>query len=105
MRVLFDECVPWPIHHAFTPHACSSAQLRGWAGRRNGALLTSAEAEFDVFVTADQNLNYQQNLTGRRIGVVVVSTNDLRRLRQAVAAIVLAIELVRPGEVRPVIIP
>ena len=100
MRVLLDECVPWPIHDVLAGHLCSSVQRRGWAGRRNGDLLGAAEVEFDVFLTADQNLTYQQNLKGRRVGVVVLSTNDLRRLRAAAGMIAVAVSSVRPGEVR-----
>ena len=100
MRVLLDECVPWPIRDVLTGHQCSSVQRCGWAGRRNGDLLGAAEAEFDVFLTADQNLAYQQSLRGRRVGVVVLSTNDLRRLRAAAGAIAIAVSSTRPGEVR-----
>lgn len=53
MRVLLDECVPWPIHAVLAGHPCSSVQRRGWAGRRNGDLLGAAELEFDVFLTTD----------------------------------------------------
>lgn len=100
-----DECVPWPIRDALVGHTCSSVQRRGWKGRRNGDLLAAAEPEFDVFVTADQNLSYQQNLSGRRIGVVVLATNDLRRLRASSAAIAEAVASVRAGEVRLVGVP
>ena len=105
MRVLLDECVPWPIHLALAGHECASVQGRGWEGRRNGELLGAAEVEFDVFLTADQNLAYQQNLRGRRIGVIVLLTNDLRRLRAASMAIAEAVATVRPGEVRLVTVP
>lgn len=100
MRVLLDECVPWPIRDVLTGHECSSVQRRGWGGRRNGDLLGAAEGEFDIFLTADQNLAYQQNLRGRRVGVVVLSTNDLRRLRAAARAIADAVSSTRPGELR-----
>lgn len=105
MRVLLDECVPWPIHEGLADHECSSVQRRGWAGRRNGDLLGAAEAEFDVFLTSDQNFTYQQNLRGRRVGVVVRATNDLRRLRAAADVIALAVSSVRPGDVRVVDVP
>ena len=105
MRVLLDECVPWPIRDALDGHACTSAQRRGWTGRRNGDLLGAAEAEFEVFITADQSLAYQQNLTGHRIGIIVLSTNDLRRLRAASAIIAAAVASVRAGEVRRVDVP
>lgn len=99
MRVLLDECVPWPIHVALVGHACQSVQRRGWTGRRNGDLLGAAEAEFDVFLTSDQNLTYQQNLRGRRIAVIVLSTNDYRRLRASAGQIAEAVSSVRASEV------
>ena len=85
---------------ALTGHECSSVQRCGWAGRRNGDLLGEAEKDFDIFLTADQNLAYQQILRGRRVGVVVLSTNDLRRLRAAARAIADAVSSTRPGDVR-----
>jgi len=72
----------------------------GWAGIKNGALLDLAEGRYDIFLTSDQNLRYQQNLSGRQIAVLELSTNDLRRLREAVAAILQAVSDLQPGEVR-----
>jgi len=66
MKVLLDECVPWPIHRLLVGHECRTAQQKGWGGIKNGQLLQLAEAEFELFITADQNLRYQQNLAGRR---------------------------------------
>jgi hypothetical protein len=63
MRILLDECVPWPMHKLLSGHACSTVQELGWGGIKNGDLLQRAEGEFDVFITSDQNLRYQQNLT------------------------------------------
>src|SRR5229473_5209672 len=79
MRILLDECVPWPMHRLITNHSCTSVQAQGWSGTRNGDLLQRAEAEFDLFITSDQNIRYQQNLTGRRIAILELSTNDLHR--------------------------
>lgn len=59
MRILVDECVPAPIQRQFTNHACSTVQVRGWGGIKNGDLLQLAEGEFDVFITSDQNIRYQ----------------------------------------------
>jgi hypothetical protein len=63
MRVLLDECVPWPMHRLLSGHTCSSVQDKGWGGIKNGDLLQRAEGQFDLFITSDQNLRYQQNLT------------------------------------------
>src|SRR5437667_3633094 len=72
----------------------------GWSGKQNGELLRLAEAAFDVLVTVDTNLRYQQNLAGRRIAIVVLqsSSNRLEHLRQHFPACVLALEKIKPGE-------
>ena len=83
MKILLDECVPWPMHRLLSTHSCTSVQAQGWSGIRNGDLLERAEAEFDLFITSDQNIRYQQNLAGRRIAILELSTNDLRRIQAA----------------------
>ena len=61
MRILLDECVPWPMHTLLVGHESSTAQQRGWGGIKNGDLLKLAESAFDLFITSDQNIRYQQN--------------------------------------------
>jgi len=80
MRILLDECVPWPMHKLLAGHECTTAQKRDWGGIKNGDLLRLAEREFDLFITTDQNLRYQQNLAGRAISILELSTSDLRRI-------------------------
>ncbi|MFM8358132.1 MAG: DUF5615 family PIN-like protein, partial [Verrucomicrobiota bacterium] len=80
MRILLDECVPWLMCRLLTGHECTTAQKQGWGGVKNGDLIRLAEGEFDLFITSDQNLRYQQNLVGRRLPILVLSTNDLRRI-------------------------
>lgn len=92
-----DECVPWPMHKLLTEHECTTAQKRDWGGIKNGDLLQRAESEFDLFITSDQNIRYQQNLAGRRIAIIELSTNDLRRITAAAAEIQTAIGSVGPG--------
>jgi predicted nuclease of predicted toxin-antitoxin system len=74
MRVLVDECAPRALKNFLVKHGHESltVQEAGWSGKENGELLAVAEAEFDVLVTLDTNLRYQQNLTGRRIAIVVL---------------------------------
>jgi hypothetical protein len=98
MKILLDECVPWPIHRELPGYECTTPQRQGWAGTTNGDLIDLAEAEFDLFITADQNIRYQQNLQGRRLPILVVSTNDLRRLREFASAIVEAVNQISPGD-------
>ena len=97
MKILLDECVPWPMHSLLLPHECITAQKHGWGGIKNGDLIRLAETEFNIFVTADQNIRYQQNLAGRRIAILELSTNDLRRIRAATAQIQAAIASIQPA--------
>ena len=105
MKVLIDECVPWPLHKLLPAHACHTAQQQGWGGMKNGELLQQAEGVFEVFLTADQNLRYQQNLSGRKIAVLELSTNDLRRLQTAAALVRAALATIKPGEFKAVAVP
>ena len=105
MRILLDECVPWPMHRLLTDQSCMSVQAQGWSGIRNGDLLQRAEAEFDLFITADQNIRYQQNLAGRRIAILELSTNDLRRIQAAGALIQDVVENIRPNEFKRLAVP
>ena len=77
MKVLIDECLPHYLKRALAGHSVQTVQEAGWSGRKNGDLLTLADTTFDVFVTADQNLRYQQNLTGRNIAIIELPTNTL----------------------------
>jgi hypothetical protein len=105
MKILLDECVPWPLHWLLGSHACSSVQGQGWGGIRNGDLLQRAEGEFDLFITSDQNIRYQQNLAGRRIAILELSTNDLRRIQAASTLIEDALGNIKPSEFRQLTIP
>ncbi len=105
MRILLDECVPWPMHKLLAGHDCSSTQWRGWGGTKNGDLIRLAEEEFDLFITSDQNLRYQQNLAGQRLAILELSTNDLRRILAASCDIVAVVSTTGRGEYRHLEIP
>ncbi len=105
MRILLDECVPWPMHKLLIDHSCSTVQDLGWGGIKNGDLLQRAEGEFDLFVTSDQNIRYQQNLSGRCIAILELSTNDISRIQAASALIEEALEKIQPNEFRELVIP
>jgi predicted nuclease of predicted toxin-antitoxin system len=92
MKILLDECVPWPLHRLLAHHTCTNVQTRGWGGIKNGELLRLAEPEFDLFITSDQNIRYQQNLSGRNIAVLELSTNDIERVQAAASLIQDAVE-------------
>jgi predicted nuclease of predicted toxin-antitoxin system len=103
MKILIDECAPRALkkHLLNHGHECLTVQEAGWSGKQNGELLSLAEAAFDVLLTVDTNLRYQQNLAGCRIGIVVLqsSSNRLEDLRQHFPACVLALEKIKPGEI------
>lgn len=105
MKILLDECVPWPLHRLLAGHACRTVQQQGWGGIKNGRLLQLAEAEFDLFITSDQNLRYQQNLAGRRIAILELSTNKLRRMETVATLIQAAVASIMPGEFHHLEIP
>lgn len=98
MNVLFDHNVPHKLRHSLPHHQVTTADEMGWAELENGMLLAAAEqAGFDLIVTADQNLSYQQNLTGRKLAVVVLSTNRWKILKEATLKIEQAITAAVPG--------
>lgn len=103
MKVLIDECAPKELKTYFAKHGHKSltVQEAGWAGKQNGELLKLAESDFDVLVTVDTNLRYQQNLEGRKIAIVILqsSSNRLEHLRQYFPACVSALEKIKPGEI------
>jgi len=76
MRILFDQGVPAPLRHACTGHTVSTAYEMGWAQLNNGELPNAAEASFDALITTDQNLRYQQELTGRLLAILVLPTTS-----------------------------
>jgi ABC-type molybdate transport system substrate-binding protein len=69
----------------------------GWTGTKNGELLRRAEAEFDVFVTADQQLRYQQNLSGRKLAIIVLPTNQVRIVVALLSKIEESMKQAQPG--------
>ena|SRR5437016_4449757 len=105
MKILLDECVPWPMHRLLSQHSVTSVQAQGWNGIRNSELLRRAEADFDLFITSDQNIRYQQNLTGQNIAILELSTNDLRRIIVAAALIEEAVDEIAAYDFRRLEIP
>jgi hypothetical protein len=106
MRILFDQGTPAPLRKALSAHDVKTAFECGWDKLENGALLSAAEADgFEVFVTTDQNLGYQQNLTQRRIAVVVISTTNSPRIRAHADLVKNAIDGIAPGAFLEVAIP
>jgi len=106
VRVLFDQGTPVPLRNFLNPHQIETVFERGWSMLTNGALLTQTEeAGFDVFVTTDKNLRHQQNLSTRRIAIVVLSSTSWPRIQRAVVFIKEVIETTLPGSLNQVSIP
>lgn len=92
MRVLFDQGVPAPLRQHLANHAVSTAHECGWSTLKNGELLAAAEAQgFQVFVTTDTHLKYQQNFAKRSIAIVVLRSTSWPRIKRSVEAIAAAI--------------
>jgi len=80
-------------------------EFTGWGGVKNGDLVRMPEPDYDVFVTADQNLRYQQTLLRNSLRILELTTNDWRRIRAAGSHILTVIEALSPGEYRQLLIP
>jgi hypothetical protein len=106
MRVLFDHGTPAPLVPFLAGHTVTKAKDRGWDTLSNGDLLTVAEeAGFDLLLTADKNIRYQQNLEGRRIALVVLSTPRWPVVKKHVDKVVAAVDAATPGSYFEVEIP
>ena len=98
MRILFDHGVPRPLIECLASHAVMTAQSLGWDTLRNGELILAAErAGFDVLLTTDKNMRYQQSLTNRGIAVVVLENAQWPFLKNHVAAVESALHRAEPG--------
>ena len=101
MRILFDQGTPAPLRNALTGHLVETAYERGWSILSNGELLDEVEAaSFDLFITTDQNLRYQQNLRVRIVAILVLPTTRWPVIEQHTAEIIAAIDSIQPGEFR-----
>lgn len=80
-------------------HEVSTAHEMAWTELDNGALLRAAEAHFDALITTDQNLRYQQNLSGRRLAILVLPTTSWPKIRAHQAQVIAAVNALRAGDV------
>ena len=101
MRLLIDECLPRALKRLFPEHECRTVQEMGWSGKKNGILLALADGKFDVLVTIDQKLEYQQDLANRKIALLVISarSNQIEDLQPALPAALDALRSIRPGSI------
>ena len=106
MLILFDHVTPSGIARFLPGHTVTKAKDRGWDTLTNGELLAEAEyAGFDVLLTADKNMRYQQNLRGRKIAIVVLSTPQWPVVRVHLDRIAAAVNAAKPGSQTEVQLP
>jgi predicted nuclease of predicted toxin-antitoxin system len=102
MRLLIDECLPRKVKMLFVDggHRCETTREAGLGGKENGELLVAAEESFDVLVTVDRNIQYQQNIAGRKIAILIIrsASNDLEDIRPHVPAALAALRTIKPGQ-------
>lgn len=92
MKILFDQGTPAPLRDFLLNHDVSNAYELGWSTLKNGELLSTAEANsFEVFITTDTNLRYQQNLIQRKITIVILSTTSWPRIKSNTSEIITAV--------------
>jgi hypothetical protein len=102
VRVFLDECIDWRLARDIAGHEVKTARQMGWTTIKNGELLSRASAQFDIFVTVDRNLSFQQNLVAFSIAVIVISakTNRLADIKPLVPRLLEALESAQPGVVK-----
>lgn len=106
MNIVFDQGVPVPLRRHLAGHTITTVYECGWHTLSNGTLLSTAEgAGFDLLITTDQNLRYQQNLAGRHIAIVVLRSTSWPRIQMSIAAIQATVDSIGPGTYHEVSIP
>jgi len=101
MKLLIDECLPRALKRLISEHECRTVQEMGWSGKQNGVLLLLAEKEFDVLVTIDQGMEYEQNLANREIALLVLGarSNQIEDLTPVVPGALSALRNVHSGQI------
>jgi len=103
MRILIDECLPVALKGKLTAmgHECQAVRYAGFGSKKNGELLTLAEGLWDVLLTSDRNIKYQQNITGRSVSILIlcVKSNRMKDLLPLMPACAQAILSIQPGQV------
>ena len=97
---MFSSIKAVPLRHALAPHEVSTAFELGWSNLENGDLLREAEGQFDVFVTTDQHLRYQQNLGGRQLAILVLPTTNWPEIQRHKSEVAGAVNSMQPGGYR-----
>lgn len=98
MKILFDQGTPAPLRHELTDHEVKTAVEMGWPELNNGELLDATERLFDLFITTDQNLGYQQNITRRKLAILVLPTTSWPQIQKHSGQVVQAVSKIKPGQ-------
>lgn len=98
MKILLDECTPHVLKKLLTGFEIKTVQDQHWSGITNGALLRLAEEHFDVLITSDQNLKYQQNLAGRQLAIIQLPTNQVPLVVKLAPKVQATLEKIQTGE-------
>jgi predicted nuclease of predicted toxin-antitoxin system len=101
VRILIDECLDWRLCRALLTHECSSVRNVGWRSLRNGELLEEAEKMFDVFLTGDRNLRFQQNVCKLKLAIIVLEARSTRLddTLPLIPQVLTALITIQPGQV------
>jgi hypothetical protein len=106
VNILFDQGTPVPLRRYLTGHTITTAYDQGWSNLTNGQLLDATEqAGYQLLITTDQNLRYQQNLTGRQLAILVLGSTSWPRIQAYVATIRDAVEHIGIGVYQEIPIP
>lgn len=98
MKILIDESLPRFLKRMLAEHDARTVQDMGWAGIKNGKLLSLAEPEFEVFLTADKNIRYQQNLKGRKLAIIEFPSNKLSVVKRLEAELKTTLQQINIGD-------
>ncbi|MGH7493707.1 MAG: DUF5615 family PIN-like protein [bacterium] len=97
MKILLDECTPRLVKKQLPQFIIHTVQEMGWAGIKNGRLLNLAEGQFDILVSTDKNLPNQQNLSGKRLAVIILPSNKVPIVAQLIPALERSLKVIHPG--------
>ena len=105
MNILLDECTPRALKKRLPHLAIRTVQEMGWSGVKNGKLLALADPQFDVFITTDKNLRYQQNLARLKLAIVLLPTNRVRVVIALIPKIEEVLKTIQSGEFIEIAMP
>ncbi len=98
MKIIIDECVPHIVKRRLPERQIKTVQEMGWSGAKNGELLDLVEQTFEVFITSDKNLRYQQNLRNRAIAILLLPSNQIPIVENLLPQIDEALEVIKPND-------